>query len=489
MRNALIALVALAGSSGCQKTDPLYCGKHPGACDDGGNFIIDSQALATVGGTVTGLSGASGLVLQNNGGDDKPVVSDGAFQFPTPIGVGSMYNVTVSIEPTNPSEMCTVANGAGTAANDVTNVSITCGLASYTVGGTVFGLTGSLTLTDNGTDNLSIPGNGPFTFSMAVRSGKPYSVTSSSPSTCPVFGGTGIVGNADVNSVIVNCQTGSGPYAIGGNVTGLNGKVVLKNSTNGDTVSITANGTYAFPMLVPSAGNYTVSVQNQPTYNPGPANQTCTVSNGSSTANGNVTNINVNCVTNSFTVGGMVSGITGGNVVIENNLADDTTLTSSSTSYTFATSVLSGTPYSVTILSKPAALMCSISNKTGTVGNSNVTNANVSCNYMDPGIACGAGTYCTVGSQLCCQDTTVSCIATSAAGSCGGPKIKCDSKADCSSGNVCCANTNGGHNQLGDASCAGSCDSAHETLCDPMASNPCSSGTCQAWLAGYSSCR
>ena len=34
MRAALLTLVAIAGISGCQKNDPLYCGKHPGACDD-----------------------------------------------------------------------------------------------------------------------------------------------------------------------------------------------------------------------------------------------------------------------------------------------------------------------------------------------------------------------------------------------------------------------------------------------------------------------
>lgn len=477
MRKALLALVALAG---CQKTDPLYCGKHPGACDDGGNFVIDSQALASIGGTVNGLGGASGLVLQNNGGDDKPVVSDGAFQFPTPIDVNSMYDITVAIEPTNPSEMCTVANGSGTAVSDVTNVSITCGLASYTVGGQVYGLTGGLTLTDNGSDTLPISGNGPFTFGMAVQSGKPYSVTSSS-GTCPVFGGTGTVGNANVTSVIVNCQTGSGPYAIGGNVVGLNGMVVLKNNTNNDTVTITANGTYAFPMLVPSAGTYNVVVQTQPTYNPGPANQTCTVTGGSSTANGNVTNINVTCVTNSFSVGGSVTGVMTGNVVIQNNLADDTTLTSATTSYTFATKILSGTPWSVTVSSKPATLACAVSNKTGTIGNANVTNVNVACSYTDPGIKCG-GTYCPVGGQnICCDPATGGATCDTATSQCSsGNYLTCDSKSDCGT-KVCCITSHGASGALDGASCQSSC-SSYPALCDPNASSPCAgaTGSCSA---------
>ena len=47
-----------------------------------------------VGGTVSGLSG-SGLVLQNNGGDDLPVAADGEFRFTSPVPSGRGYDVTV----------------------------------------------------------------------------------------------------------------------------------------------------------------------------------------------------------------------------------------------------------------------------------------------------------------------------------------------------------------------------------------------------------
>ena len=46
----------------------------------------------TIRGTVSGLQG-SGLVLQNNGGDDVGVQSDGGFAFPTQIASGSEYRV------------------------------------------------------------------------------------------------------------------------------------------------------------------------------------------------------------------------------------------------------------------------------------------------------------------------------------------------------------------------------------------------------------
>jgi CSLREA domain-containing protein len=80
----------------------------------------------TIGGTVTGLTG-SGLVLQDNGGDDLPISADGTFAFSTPIVPGNEYAVTVSAQPSDPAQTCTVANGTGTVGSgDVTDVAVSC---------------------------------------------------------------------------------------------------------------------------------------------------------------------------------------------------------------------------------------------------------------------------------------------------------------------------------------------------------------------------
>jgi hypothetical protein len=80
----------------------------------------------TVGGSVSGLVG-SGLVLQQSGGDDLPITADGSFTFPTPLSDGSAFTVSVSAQPSNPSETCVVVNGDGTVAGaDVTDVAVTC---------------------------------------------------------------------------------------------------------------------------------------------------------------------------------------------------------------------------------------------------------------------------------------------------------------------------------------------------------------------------
>jgi hypothetical protein len=69
-------------------------------------------ATYTVGGAVTGLAG-SGLILHNNGGDSVAVSSAGSFVFPTTIASGGACSVTVSVQPTGPSQTCTVTNGSG----------------------------------------------------------------------------------------------------------------------------------------------------------------------------------------------------------------------------------------------------------------------------------------------------------------------------------------------------------------------------------------
>jgi len=80
----------------------------------------------TVGGTVSGLTG-SGLVLQDNGGNNLALSANGPFTFPTALASGAAYNVTVFAQPTNPSETCTVTSGSGTiGSSNVTNVSVVC---------------------------------------------------------------------------------------------------------------------------------------------------------------------------------------------------------------------------------------------------------------------------------------------------------------------------------------------------------------------------
>ena len=162
------------------------------ACSNGRGSLEGSDGgqqqapqKVTIGGTIDGLAG-SGLVLQNNGGDNLTVSANGTFNFTTSVDAGSPYNITVLTQPANPSQGCTVANAAGTATSNVTSVAVTCSTGSFSVGGTVSGLAGSgLALRNNGGDDLAIASNGSFTFATELASGSAFEVAVATQPTRP----------------------------------------------------------------------------------------------------------------------------------------------------------------------------------------------------------------------------------------------------------------------------------------------------------------
>jgi 6-phosphogluconolactonase (cycloisomerase 2 family) len=189
------------------------------------------MATYTVGGSVSGLAG-SGLVLQNNSGSNTAISANGSFTFSTPVASGATYNVTVSSQPTAPSQMCVVKNGDGmVSGGKVTNVAVTCTTRSYLVGVTVSGLTGTgLVLQVNGSGNLAVTGNDLFTLPTPVVSGSKYVVTvfaqpadqaGGAAQNCTVTNGTGTIESPSVAAVAVNCADISRfSYLIGSSSTG-----------------------------------------------------------------------------------------------------------------------------------------------------------------------------------------------------------------------------------------------------------------------------
>ncbi len=78
----------------------------------------------SVGGSVTGMTTAGPLVLQNNGGDTVNVTGNTTFNFPVQ-DTGTAYNVAVLTQP--PGQTCTVTNASGViSGSNVTNVTVTC---------------------------------------------------------------------------------------------------------------------------------------------------------------------------------------------------------------------------------------------------------------------------------------------------------------------------------------------------------------------------
>lgn len=84
-------------------------------------------------------------------------------------------------------------------------------------------------------------------------------------------------------------------------------------------------------------------------------------------------------ITSSFTVGGTVSGLDSGKtVVLQDNGGDDLTISANGT-FTFATALVNGTAYNVTVLTQPTGQTCAASSNTGTIAGANVTNVSVVC--------------------------------------------------------------------------------------------------------------
>jgi len=83
--------------------------------------------------------------------------------------------------------------------------------------------------------------------------------------------------------------------------------------------------------------------------------------------------------TTTYTIGGTVSGLgTGASVGLLDNGGDALTVTANG-AFTFATPLVSGAGYAVTVGTQPAGQTCTVSGGSGTVGTANVTSVIVSC--------------------------------------------------------------------------------------------------------------
>jgi hypothetical protein len=167
---------------------------------------------------------------------------------------------------------------------------------TFTVGGTVSGLTGTgLELENMGADTLPVAADGPFTFATALGVGVSYVVTvSTEPTgqTCVVSNGSGTISDANVTDVAVTCTDNPEPlYTINGSASGLGpNSVTLQNNLTDDLV-VDANGAFVFATALADGSTYDVTVLTQPT------GQTCDVTNGNGTiSSSDVLGVDVDCV-------------------------------------------------------------------------------------------------------------------------------------------------------------------------------------------------
>jgi len=171
------------------------------------------KAKFPISGVITGLQ-YSGLVLSTNGMDLPVPTGATTFTFPNELEYGDVYDVTVKNQPQHQTcgpQLGTGSNTAGRLAR--INVSLGCVINSYTIGGTISGLTADgLVLANGSTGGTLAPSKGTeafkYTFANPVQYNVTYGVTIiTQPTglTCTVANSTGVMGDANIENININC--------------------------------------------------------------------------------------------------------------------------------------------------------------------------------------------------------------------------------------------------------------------------------------------
>lgn len=186
-----------------------------------------------------------------------------------------------------------------------------------------------------------------------------------------------------VSPVNFSVTPASGTFTVSGNVTNLAGTGLVLSLNGGSNLPVNSNGSFSFPTALAPGAAYAVTVATAPT-NPF---QNCTVTNGTGTMpSGNVSNVVVNCVTETpvaYTVGGTVTGLTGTGLALKLNGEANYSIAANG-SFTFPTPVNNGSPYAVIVATQPVGQTCTVASGSGTVAGANVTNVAVTCGATPP---------------------------------------------------------------------------------------------------------
>jgi hypothetical protein len=349
--------------------------------DAGADAVVPTYAVS---GTIAGLTGANLSIVSQDGESLELAKGATSFAFAKRLQKGASYSVSVNKQPEAPEQRCTVANGAGTiATQDITRVQIACETQRYKIGVRVLGLRQSgLQLLNNGGDALTLEPNAGDAvvsyFDQAVESGKSFSVSIGMQPVgqqCRLTAESGEVTNADIEQVIVNCDQTQ--FTLGGTVTGLLGRGFELEDNLGNMVDV-AQGKFAFlaPRVFGEA--YDVRVKTQPQQ----PSQVCSVQNASGVfPAADVTNVSVTCTTQSFALGGTVSGLAGGNTIrLVEDVSKAATSATADGSFQLPSSIASGSAYEVIAeVTGPIAQACFVRSGAGTIQAEAVTNIVVTC--------------------------------------------------------------------------------------------------------------
>lgn len=190
----------------------------------------------------------------------------------------------------------------------------------------------------------------------------------------------------------------SGPqftgHSIGGAVSGLLAGTSVTLTNNQESVTVSADGNFTFPTKLSSGQSYDVSFVTNG------AGLSCTITNAQGVVqSSNITNVSITCGlgANFYEVGVNVSGLSG-TISVQYNGAE--TLNIATTGLTkFTTLTSTGSNYTVTITSQPAATICSFDDPALTVGTMAAANVTLFITCVT-GYIVGGNIHPTPGSDL-----------------------------------------------------------------------------------------
>ncbi len=242
------------------------------------------------------------------------------------------------------------------------------------------------TVTASGDNRESITPNTPQTvayqkpISFIVAANPGYTQSQTVGGTCPAGHWSGIT--YTTGSITTACSVSfsatsnaSNLYTISGIISGLSLSGLTLQNSNGETLPVSANGPFIFATQLPAGENYDVIVSTQPT------GQICSVNNGAGTISSEVSSVSVNCIAdNLYSVGGTLSGLAAGTSVIIKNVNNNSKLTLvANAHFTFTQALNSGEAYSINVMTQPSRQNCTISNASGYVASTNVSNVSINC--------------------------------------------------------------------------------------------------------------
>lgn len=169
-----------------------------------------------------------------------------------------------------------------------------------------------------------------------------------------------------------NQETGQAPdqYRLGGTLIGLEGDLTL--AVNGSVMDYQRDGDgFTFVDSFVDGSDYEVSIV------AAPDNQQCNLDNARGVIDGNVTSIEIHCLS-FFSLGGTLSGLTG-ELLLSVNGAEMQFTQQQLGDVTFEQRLLDGSEYQVEILTDPDGQQCNLSNGSGFIAGESVTSIEINC--------------------------------------------------------------------------------------------------------------